>query len=167
MAGRKHKIAVQLLIYVPLIFAAYILQAMVFSEFPIGGAKPLILPVAVVGVAAFGDRIRGGIFGLFAGVLCDAALCRPAILFTLLLTLAGIVVGVLFETLLTRGFPSFLLCCAAVLVVSAACQMFSLLVYYDAQPVELLKTAVYQTVYSLIFTVPVYWLTRITGRIAR
>ena len=86
---RKKKRLTALLLYVPLLLIAYLLQDTVFSELPIGGARPLILPVAVVGAAMFGGRLRGGVFGLCAGILCDVSLCRPAVLFTLLLTLAA------------------------------------------------------------------------------
>jgi rod shape-determining protein MreD len=163
---RNRKKIIRLLIYVPFILIAYILQASVFSELPMGGAKPLILPVAVVALSMHGGRVRGGAFGLFAGMLCDTALCRPTILFTLLLTVAGITIGALFETVLTKGFPSYLLCCIALLLVSAFCQMFGLLFYHGAQLAALSETAAYQTLYSLIFTIPIYWLTRIISRTA-
>jgi len=166
MRKNKRRLAA-LLLYVLLLLIAYLLQDSVFSELPIGGAKPLILPVAVVGAAMLGGRVRGGVFGLCAGVLCDVALCRPAVLFTLLLTLAGIAVGALFETVLARGFLSFLLCCAALLLLSAFCQMFGLLFFSGQKLLPLLAAAGYQTLYSLFFTVPVYLLVRLAGRKAR
>ncbi|MBR5382045.1 MAG: hypothetical protein IK136_05435 [Oscillospiraceae bacterium] len=164
---RKKKRLTALLLYVPLLLIAYLLQDTVFSELPIGGARPLILPVAVVGAAMFGGRLRGGVFGLCAGILCDVSLCRPAVLFTLLLTLAGIAIGALFETVLARGFLSFVLCCAALLLVSAFCQMFGLLFFSGQRLTALLAAAGYQTLYSLFFTVPVYLLVRLAGRKAR
>ncbi len=163
---RNRKKIIRLLIYVPLILIAYILQASVFSELPMGGAKPLILPVAATAFAMFGGRVRGGAFGLVCGLLCDVALCRPAILFTLLLPAAGILIGTLFETLLAQGFPSYLLCCIVLLLVSAFCQMFGLLFYSGAQIGDLSVTAAYQTLYSLVFTIPIYWLTRAISRVS-
>ena len=164
---RKHKkIILLILLYVPLILICFILQATVFSELPLGGAKPLILPVASVSVAMHGGRVRGGVFGLFAGILSDVALGSPTILFTLLLTCAGIIVGVLFETVLARGFPSYVLCCAAVLIIAAFCQMFGLLFFRGESAPALLSTAAFQTIYSLFFTVPMYLITRPLGRMA-
>ena len=166
MQEKKKRLAA-LLLYVPLLLIAFLLQDAVFSELPIGGARPLVLPVTVVGAAMFGGRLRGGVYGLCAGILCDVSLCRPTVLFTLLLTLAGIVIGVLFETVLVRGFASFVLCCAGLLLMSAFCQMFGLLFFSGQKLIPLLIAAGYQTLYSLFFAVPVYLLIRLSGRRAR
>lgn len=167
MLKRHSKNLLRAVLYVLLILAAYVFQATVFCEIPAWGAKPLLLPVAAAAAAMYGGRISGGVFGLIAGVMCDAALCRPAILFTLLLTVSGVIVGVLFETVLVRGFPSYFLCCAALLIISAFCQMFGLAFLHGQSIPALTATALCQTVYSLLFTVPTYWLARFIGRTSR
>jgi len=156
MRKKNLKSALQYLLCLIVIVAAYILQAAIFCELPISGAKPLILPVAAVCVASFCGPLQGGIFGLIAGLMCDAALCRPAILFTLMLTAAGIAVGLAFEKILTKGFPSVVFCCAVVLIVSAVCQMLGIRIMRGSEIIPMLATAIYQTVYSIVFSIPAY-----------
>ena len=87
--GRILRRSVRWLVYLALAAVCYLLQACVFSRMPILGAGPLILPVAVACVALWEGADRGALFGLLAGVLCDAAMGRPAVMYTLLLTALG------------------------------------------------------------------------------
>ena len=167
MRKRKNKRILNILLYVPLLLLVYILQAMVFSRLPVHGAKPLVIPLAVVGIALFGGYIRGGVFGLIAGVLCDVSLNQPAIQFTLLLTAVGLLVGFASDMFLARGFPTFLLCSILTLALSAFAQSFNLLFYYGSDLFSCLETFLVQSVYSLVFALPVYYFSRNISRLHR
>ena len=106
MTIRRRKFIVSLLLHVPFLLILYVLQATVFTSLPLFGVKPLILPVAVVGVALFEGSTKGGVFGLFAGMLCDLSFNQPTVQFTLMLTVLGILAGLVCDTVLARGFPS-------------------------------------------------------------
>ena len=146
------------------LFALYVLQVMIFSRLRIFTIAPLLLPLAVVGVGLFEGPSWGGYFGLAAGILSDIAFFNSAILFTLLLTATGVGVGLLSTYLLSRGFPSYLLCCGAVLLTIAFFQLFPLLVFHQASPIALFSVALGQSLYSLLFVVPLYYLARGVGR---
>lgn len=142
----------------------YVLQMMIFSRLRIFTVAPLILPLAVVGVALFEGPSWGGFFGLAAGILSDSAFFNSVILFTVLLTATGMGVGLLSTYLLSRGFPSYLLCSAAALILIAFFQLFPLLVFHRQSPSALFFVAQIQTLYSLAFVVPLYYLARGVGR---
>ena len=149
------------------LFALYILQALIFTRLPIAGTKPLLFPTAVVGVALFGGTVRGGVFGLFAGILCDMSFNHPPIVFTIFLTLTGLIVGMLAERILMNGFPSFLFCSVIILLLTGFIQMFSQLFFYGAPFFALCKTAIFQMLYSLILIIPIYYASKSVGRLRR
>jgi len=164
MSDASKQIIIRILIHAVVLAVLYILQGMVFSHLRIFGIAPLILPLAVIGVGLFEGPTWGGAIGLAAGVLSDSALFGAPVLFTILLTGIGMGVGLGSSYLLSRGFPSFLVCSVAALFVIAFFQMFGLLVYLGESPFALLRVAVLQTSYSLLFVLPIYYLTRYLGR---
>ena len=168
MFGRlKRKTVMNIVRHGIFLLVLYTLQAAVFPWFGKGGI-PVLLAVAVVGVSLFEDREDGAVFGLFAGILCDIAMGKPLIVFTVTLTVVGYLSGYLGETLLSRRFPSYMLCCFVTMVIVSFIQLFSLLFFYGESPGRLLITAAVQTGTSLICAVPVYpivkWLARRSGK---
>lgn len=164
-----HKINKQLIakafIVVPFLLILYILQGMVFTHVTLWGVKPLLLPLAVAGISLFDGAFAGGVFGIFAGMLCDMSFNQPTIAFTLILTFLGIFMGLAAETVLVHGFPSYLLLSACALFICSLMQMFPLMFFHGVQFLPLFDTALRQIFYSLIFTVPMYYLTRFVGRV--
>ena len=138
-----------------LLLVLYILQGLIFPWF-MTGFVPLLLCSAVAGVAHFEGSVKGGVFGLFAGILMDLSLGKPLIVFTIMLTVMGLVIGALGESLLTKRFISYIFSNIVTLIIAAFVQMFSLLFFTDASVWHLVLTAVLQTVISLIFAAPLY-----------
>ena len=154
----------KLVIIVPFLLLTYILQAAVFSRVLIFGAKPLLLPIAVSAVALFEGSVKGGIFGIFAGILCDISFNQPAVEFTLILTILGLAIGFLSEALLIKGFPSYFCCSLGTLIICAVCQTFSFLVFDGVSVFVLLTATLKQTLASIIFTIPIYYIVRFAHR---
>lgn len=142
----------------------FVLQSMVFARLRILGIAPLLLPVAVVGVAMFEGATWGGGFGIAAGVFCDISYSETIVMFTVLLMLLGAGIGLLGEYILARGFPSYLVCCVLMLAVVSFVQMFSFLVFEHVNAGVLIRVALAQTGYSLVFAVPIYYITRTVSR---
>lgn len=133
----------------------YILQGAVFPWFA-NGAVPLLLVVAAAGLGHFADSGKGAVIGLFCGILCDISLGRATVVYTVTLCVIGLVLGYLGETILSRRFPSYLICCLGALIVVSFVQMFSLL-FFDGVPFkELVITAVMQIITSMIGAVLLY-----------
>ena len=161
---KKSYVATRTLRYTLFLLTVYVFQGELFPHFPVYGFVPVLLPIAVVGTALFEGSVHGGVFGLFAGMLCDTAFNQPTIVLTVVFAVIGIAMGIASENVITKGFPSFLIGCFAALVLTAITQMFTLL-FFDRVPVQiLLVTAAIQTVYSMIFTLPMYYISRVLGR---
>ena len=163
---RQIKIPLVLILHIVFIVAVYMLQAMVFPNLLVGGYVPVLLPIAVVGIALFEGAFRGGGYGLLAGMLCDVAFHQPVLAMTITLTAIGIACGVLSETILARGFPSYIVCCFAALMLTSFVSMFSLLFYAGVDPFSLFQIALGQSLYSLIFACPLYFFVRLLARSA-
>jgi len=145
----------------------YVFQGIIFPYLRSYGLVPLLLPIATAGVAVYEGRYTGGIFGIFAGVMCDVSFNKPAILFTIVLTIAGLMIGTVADTVMTRGFATYILSSIAVLVASAFVQLFPLLFFVRVSFQPLLATALRQTAYSLLFAVPIWFFARALGKRAQ
>ncbi len=164
MTHRKRKILISLLLHAPFLLVLYFLQTTLFSSPVLFGVKPLLLPLAVIGVSLFEGPQKGGIFGIFAGILCDLSFNQPPIQFTLLMPLIGISAGIVCDTILARGFPSYVVITAVSIGVISFFQMFELLFFGGASFGPLFATAIQQVFCSLIFTIPIYYVSRAIGR---
>jgi len=134
----------------------------------INGLVPLMLPVVSTGIALYEGRYAGGVAGLFAGILCDVSFNQPAGVFTVLLTFAGLLVGALADTVILRGFVTYYISCAAMLVICAFVQMFPFIIspnrFVTAQ--AMISTSIQQTIYSLIVAFPIWFFVRALGKYA-
>lgn len=141
----------------------FVFQGMIFPYLRLAGLAPLLLPIASTGVAVYEGRVAGGIMGLFAGIFCDVSFNEPAGVFTVLLTFAGLLIGTLADTVIARGFATYFLSCIAVLAISAFVQMFPIVFFEGVPPQQLMMTALWQTVYSLIYAIPIWFFVRALG----
>ncbi|MDR1588808.1 MAG: hypothetical protein LBS51_01290 [Oscillospiraceae bacterium] len=160
---KKRFVLVGVLLHVLLLLAAYAVQALIFPYLSPTGIRPVLLPLAVAGVAVFEGGTRGALFGLFAGALCDMSFNQPVMALTVLFTLFGLAAGFLSDIVIARGFPSYIVCCAAALALTAFTQMFAFL-FFEGLPISaLMRTALLQTLYSLVCAVPIYFAVKPLG----
>lgn len=167
MQKAKHETLIRFLLYIPLLVFLYILQGMLFSRLPIYGAKPLIVPVAAVCIAMFEGSVRGGVLGLISGILCDISFNNPTIVFTITITALCLLVGILADSVLARGFPTFIVCCVVALLFCAYIQMSGILFAGNGTLGPMAFMAVKQMLYSLLFALPIYFLVRFISRTPR
>lgn len=165
--AKRRSLVVSVLLHALLLIIVYVFQRMIFPYVRLFGLIPLLLPIAGTGVAMYEGSYAGGVTGIFAGILCDVSFNEPAGVFTVLLTMTGLLIGTLADTIIARGFVTYFISCIAVLAVSAFAQMFPLLFFEKVSPTPLLMTALWQTVYSLIFTVPLWFFVRSLGKRAQ
>jgi rod shape-determining protein MreD len=154
---KKHRLIIPIALYGVLFLIAYIFQSMIFPYLRIVGLVPLILPIISTGIAVYQGSTAGGISGLFAGVFCDLSFNQPLGTFTVILTLTGIAIGALTDTIMARRFGTYLISCAVVLSFCAFVQMVPLLFLHGVPIASLFNTALWQTIYSMIFTVPLWF----------
>ena len=161
---KRWTLIVLIILHAMLLVIAYILQGMIFPYLRFFGLVPLLLPIASTGVAVYQGSFAGGVVGIFAGILCDVSFNEPAGTFTVLLTFTGLFIGVLADTVMARGVVVYFISCVVVLAASAFVQMFPLLFFQDVSPRPLLTMALRQTVYSLIYAVPIWFFVRALGK---
>jgi len=135
-----------------------LLQNVVFSHIAPLGVRAMFMPALVVAVALFEGGRTGGVFGLAAGIACDLFFSSQTVLFTVLFPVMGFTVGFLVDFFLNRRFFAYAAMAAAALFLAAFAQMFSLLVYRGQNSFALWWTAILQTLWSLPFLFPAYYL---------
>ncbi|MDR1217610.1 MAG: hypothetical protein LBJ99_03380 [Oscillospiraceae bacterium] len=161
---KKRFVLVGLALHALALLAMYTVQTLVFPYLATEGIRPVLLPLGVAGVAVFEGSTRGGLFGLFAGMLCDISFNQPIAAMTVVFTLFGLVAGFLSDIVISRGFTSYIVCCAAILALTAFVQMFAMLFFEELPASILLETAGLQTLYSLAFAVPIFFVAKSLGR---
>jgi len=153
------------LLYLFCIVAGLWLQTMVFSRLAPLDVKPFFLPALVVAIGLLEGCTWGAAAGIAAGLLCDAALVSSDVLCLILFALFGFFSGFLADYFINRRFVSCLLLEFLALAITAGFQAAPLWLFHGAAPLPLLVTAVLQTLWSLPFGVPAYFLVkRISGR---
>ena len=148
-------------LYALYLMAFLLLQNVIFSHIAPFGVRAMFMPALVVAVALFEGGYRGGLFGLAAGVVCDLYLAGQSVLFTILFPAMAFAVGFLADFFLNRRFFSYAVMAVAALFLSAFAQMFSLLVYQGQGSWALWGTAILQTLWSVPFIFPAYYICKI------
>ena len=138
---------------------AYLLfQNVILSHIAPFGVRAMFLPALVVAAALFEGGWGGGLFGLAAGILSDLFFGSQTVLFTVLFPVIGFVSGFLADFYLNKRLFTYCILGAAALFIAAFAQMFSLLFYQGQGGGTLWLTAILQTLWSLPFLFPSYYL---------
>lgn len=144
-------------LYALIILLALFLQCEVFSRISPLGVNAMFIPVVVVAIGLFEGGVWGGVLGLLAGFLCDIFYHETTLLFTILLPVIGFFAGTFTAFFVNKRFVAFLVLSLVALAITALCQMFRLWVFMGADPIRLLTVGGLQTLWSLPFTIPVYF----------
>ena len=148
-------------LYALYLLGALLLQNVIFSHIAPLGVRAMFMPALVVAVALFEGGDLGGWFGLAAGVVCDLFFAGQSVLFTVLFPVIGFVVGLLADFYLNRRFFSYAVMAVLALFIAAFAQMFSLLVYRGQGSWALWRNAILQTLWSVPFIYPAYYICKI------
>lgn len=132
------------------------LDAYVLSRWPVFGATPVLLPVAVTAVGVLEGVSGGAGFGLGTGLLWAAAYPGGHGGRVLLLTLVGIFTGALAQYALAQTLLGCLLCSAASLAVVELIQIVEELFFLRAQLGPALYAALPQLLWTLCWVPAVY-----------
>ena len=140
-----------------------VMQTGFFNRFTFKGAGPLIIPVCVGIVAVYEGGVPAAVFGICCGFCLDSLSSGSIWAYTFFLAAAGWCVG---ETASYTSRGALLSCIVwsfAVLVTIAVCEV----VYYGILGGALnvsVRLAVVQTLYSLLFSIPLCYIFRIIHR---
>ena len=145
----------RVLLYLVYIIVVQFLQDTFFSNFKIFGVNMLFVPAAAVAIGVFEDGVWGAAFGLILGFLADISYNYTA-LFVAVFPVLGFFAGILSRWLVNKRFFAYMLVCTAGCVVTAAAQMFGLLLK-GHEFGSMLWTAIVQVLWSLPMTAALYF----------
>lgn len=156
-------------------YGAYALMALILFRLQsipglleIGGVRPLPLAALAVLVATMERELPGVLFCIFCGYLCDLYTVAPMGYYMLLLTVLGLICGLVIRNYLQ---PSLSILAGAVLITALFCRVVLFLFRYSlagvagATPV-LLRYDLPHAVYSAVLAVPLYYPVRALHRMA-
>ena len=143
------------LLYLLYILLCLLVQDSIFASLPLFGVNMFFLPAAAVAIGMFEDGIWGAAFGLVLGFLADISYNYTA-LFVAVFPVLGFFAGILSRWLVNKRFFAYMLVCTAGCVVTAAEQMFGLLLK-GHEFGSMLWTAIVQVLWSLPMTAALYF----------
>ena len=139
-------------------------QNTLFARLRIWGVHVCILPALMMAVCMFRGPIPAGVFGIFAGVFAEMAYPESTVLFLLLLPLLGYFGGILAEHLMNRSLPAFLCMCFAAMLLTAFAQLLRVWVLHGGAVGPLLLTGLKQSIVSLPFAIPFFFISKTAAR---
>lgn len=138
-------------LYLLVVLAVFLIQELVLSNIAILGVKALIFPIAVVAAGFWNGGVWGGMFGLIIGIFADMSLNTSSVMMTVIFPIIGFFSGALPMFFMSRKLMSFFFLSLAGLCITAFCQMFRFIVFFDAPTSTILLTALFQVLWALPF----------------
>ncbi len=145
------------LVYALGLVPVWLLDACILPRYPLGGASPMLLPLAAAAVSVLEGAYAGTGFGLGVGLLWELAYPGGFGGLVFYMALAGMVMGAVSQYALSQSFPGCLICAAGALGLLELLRMARLLFINAADLSELLQAAVPEFLWSLAWT-PLVWL---------
>jgi len=146
------------LIYVLVYMLLVVLQTNALPYLKLFGIHPNLLPIAAAMVAVLEGGVPGAVFGLFAGLCCDALYSRFEVIHMVYFFLSGLLIGRLVAAFFKKSFVSAALCS----VVSLSVLNFFLMLLFFLIPrragfASLTQVALPEIAFSALLTPLVYW----------
>lgn len=132
------------------------------------GMPLMVIPMVCV-IGLYEKETAGALFGLFTGMMLDCYSVQGGIYSTVVLFLLGGICGFLGRFIMTENFLSALSLSAGTLLIYLLGKwiVFGLILSANIDPQYLLLYSLPTFVYSLLFTVPLFWLVRVIHRIGQ
>lgn len=139
------------------------LETLVFSRFHPMGVLPSLLPIALTACATLEGPKAGAGFGIAIGAMMSIS-ARGGGWRMVVCSLAGFGVGLLTRYVLRQGLVGHLLCTVLVLL-GRECWCVGILLWQETAQLEvLLRVAIPEFLWSLVFAIPIYFLFRFVCR---
>ena len=145
------------LVYALGLLPVWLLDAYILPRYPLYGASPMLLPLAVAAVAVLEGAYSGTGFGLGVGLLWELAYPGGFGGLVLFLALAGMAMGAVSQYALRQSFPGCLICSAGALAFVDLLRIIRMLFTRSAPLPALLQVAAAEFLWSIAWT-PLVWL---------
>ena len=163
--NQNYRIIFKWLIY-GLIYTFFaVLQTNVAPYVALFGVMPNLLPMAASMVAVLEGGVPGALFGLFAGIYCDAIVPKVDAIHTIYLFISGLLIGQLVAAMFKKTLVTAALCA----IVSLAVLDFLIILLFYLIPrraglSSLLQVALPEIAYSALLSplvyVPIRWVNK-------
>lgn len=150
--------------YTVAFFIVYFFSAGVFPRFPLYGAVPNMIPVAVVYFAIWEGGLPASVYGLCLGLFQCLAQNGDGASLIFLGAAIGMLFGLVNGKRLRHRLPVSLLCALGGLLLVEAVQVLGLWLFGSASLSTLVRIAGAELVYSLVLALPAYPLFRFVAR---
>lgn len=145
------------LVYALGLLPVWLLDAYILPRYPLYGASPMLLPLAVAAVAVLEGAYSGTGFGLGVGLLWELAYPGGFGGLVFFLALAGMAMGAVSQYALSQSFVGCLICAAGVVGLLELLRVARGLLTNAAPLSALLEAAAPEFLWSLAWT-PLVWL---------
>ncbi len=156
--ARKKK-AIKWLLYILLLFTAFIFQTTV-DLFAVFGVKPMLILPVILFVAMFEGERAGAIVGVLGGLFWDVAADKLMGFHAIILLFLTVTVALMSLYLIRVNlWNSILVVLAGGLIICLLDYLFSYLIWgYDHSYLLLLKKILPMVGYTVIVSAPIFWL---------
>lgn len=138
-------------------------ERLILNRIPVYGAIPVLLPLALVACAVLEGAKAGAAYGIAVGVLMTVG-AGGGHWRVIVCSAAGLGAGLLARYVIRHDFVGHLLCCLAVLLLRLAWCVGVRLLDGAATAEVLLSVAIPELLWSMVLSVPVYFLYRFVCR---
>ncbi len=145
------------LVYALGLLPVWLLDAYILPRYPLYGASPMLLPLAVAAVAVLEGAYSGTGFGLGVGLLWELAYPGGFGGLVLFLALAGMAMGAVSQYALSQSFIGCLICAAGTVGLLELLRVARGLLTNAAPLSALLEAAAPEFLWSVAWT-PLVWL---------
>ena len=145
------------LVYALGLLPVWLLDAYILPRYPLYGASPMLLPLAVAAVAVLEGAYSGTGFGLGVGLLWELAYPGGFGGLVLFLALAGMAMGAVSQYALSQSFIGCLICAAGTVGLLELLRIARGLLTNAAPLSALLEAAAPEFLWSVAWT-PLVWL---------
>lgn len=152
----RHDFLVKWGVYALALLPIWFLEAYILARFPFFGAKPVLLPLAVVAVAVLEGASGGAGFGLGVGMLTTAIYPGGNSWLILGLMAVGLGTGLIVQYVLRQDLLGCLVCSALALVVLDGLRIVRRLLAGVGPLDAMLRVAGMEILWSLLFVFPIY-----------
>ncbi|MCD8146778.1 MAG: rod shape-determining protein MreD [Clostridiales bacterium] len=155
--GRNNGSQVKWGIYALSYLVMYFIKICILNRIPIYGALPELAPLVVAAVGCYEGSLGGALYGLGVGFFCSAVYFRGGTMMIPICTVTGVLAGLTTRRQIGKNFLGVVLCGAMGVLVLEGARVFYYYTFGGNDMETLLRIAVPEGLYSLVFVIPIYF----------
>lgn len=165
--ARSNANLIKWLSYAAAFLVVFFFETCVLNRFPIHHGTPILAPLVVTAVALFEGPVNGAVYGLVVGFFCSAVYYRSGLMMLPVFTIIGALTGTTRTQRIGRSLFGCAICALAGLALLELCHIMVGLLFHGTALLAMVRVALPELIYSMVFLIPVYLLIRTVYRKVR